>query len=102
MCIRDSTGPIGDTGPIGPTGPAVDTTTFMVNNADTGTTGKLGAGTKTPSEQLDVLGAVRSFKNAGDDSANLLLRANFPDTFGWKLSTIDRGGGVDLDLWASD
>jgi hypothetical protein len=60
--------------------------------------GNAGIGTSSPKNTLDVNGQLRLQSTVN----NAILRASFPNTYGWKLRTIDRGNGVDLDIIGTD
>ncbi|MEM9361247.1 MAG: pyocin knob domain-containing protein [Bacteroidota bacterium] len=57
--------------------------------------GNVGIGTTTPDGKLHVNGS-----NA--NTTNLVLSANYEDSYRWRLNTIDRGNAIDLDITSSD
>jgi hypothetical protein len=59
------------------------------------TSGNVGIGTTIPAAKLAIHGASAS-------ATNLILSANYPDQYRWRLNTNDRGHAIDLDFTASD
>jgi len=46
---------------------------------------------------LNTFSSFRLFGNSSN-TTNLILAANYPNSFRWKFKTIDRGSGIDLDI----
>jgi len=57
--------------------------------------GNIGVGTDTPNSKLDIFG------NSGN-TTNLILSANYKDSYRWRLKTEYRGYAIDLDFTVSD
>jgi hypothetical protein len=57
--------------------------------------GMIGIGTASPSGKLDIFGNSNS-------TVNLVLSANYPDKFRWRVKTEDRSNAIDLDFTSSD
>ena len=57
--------------------------------------GNVGIGTTTPNAKLDIFG--NSY-----ESTNIILAANYPNRYLWRLKTIDRGNSIDMDFTSSD
>ena len=57
--------------------------------------GNVGIGTITPNAKLDIFG------NAGE-TTNIILAADYPNSYLWRLKTIDRGNAIDLDFTVSN
>jgi len=57
--------------------------------------GYVGIGTTTPNAKLDIFG------NAAE-ATNIILGANYPNRYLWRLKTIDRGNAIDLDFTVSN
>lgn len=52
----------------------------------------------------NILNTYKGFRIFGNSSTstNLILAANYPNSFRWKFRTTDRGSGVDLDILSSN
>jgi hypothetical protein len=57
--------------------------------------GNVGIGTTNPDGKLDIYGGAAS-------STNLVLSANYENSYRWRLITADRGNAIDLDFTASN
>ena len=67
----------------------VENNWLVINNSN------LGIGTVDPDAKLDIFG------NSGS-TTNLILSANYPNSYRWRMNTVDRGGAIDLDFTASN
>ncbi len=59
------------------------------------TSGNIGIGTTSPKAKLDIFGS-------NSNTTNLILSANYENSYRWRFKTIDRGNAIDMDITASD
>jgi len=57
--------------------------------------GNVGIGTTSPDGKLDIFGN-------GTPATNLVLSANYENSYRWRMKTVDRGTAIDLDATVSD
>ncbi len=76
-------------------GTSPNTSPLMFERMRINRDGNIGIGTNSPDAKLHIAGS-------NGNSTNLILSANYVNTYRWRLKTIDRGNAIDMDFTASD